>query len=275
MPLPESRHDQLPPFPAIPYGRAYFRGIRMEGCLYVDKTRFLHALEQERFVFFIRPRRFGKTCWLSMLESYYDRNQADDFERVFGGLDIYREPTPNRGRYVVVRVNFSTFGNDPANLEREFDEYCRRHVRDAVEDHPDLFPDAVVDRIQAASTINGQLDELFLARPPEANSALHSDRRVRQLRQHDPRRRRSGGVPRAYPRRRLLPQLLRDPQGGHRERQRGTAVRHRGLSDHPGRRDERFQHRRQPEPPARVQRDARTCASTTASCATCCLPGGS
>ena len=159
---PESPHDQLAPFPAIPYGRAYFRGIRMEGCLYVDKTRFLHALEQERFVFFIRPRRFGKTCWLSMLESYYDRNQADDFERVFGGLDIYREPTPNRGRYVVVRFNFSTFGNDPANLEREFDEYCRRHVRDAVEDHPDLFPDAVVDRIQAASTINGQLDELFL-----------------------------------------------------------------------------------------------------------------
>ena len=159
---PESPHDQLAPFPAIPYGRAYFRGIRMEGCLYVDKTRFLHALEQERFVFFIRPRRFGKTCWLSMLESYYDRNQADDFERVFGGLDICREPTPNRGRYVVVRFNFSTFGNDPANLEREFDEYCRRHVRDAVEDHPDLFPDAVVDRIQAASTINGQLDELFL-----------------------------------------------------------------------------------------------------------------
>ena len=158
----ESPHDQLAPFPAIPYGRAYFRGIRMEGCLYVDKTRFLHALEQERFVFFIRPRRFGKTCWLSMLESYYDRNQADDFERVFGGLDIYREPTPNRGRYVVVQFNFSTFGNDPANLEREFDEYCRRHVRDAVEDHPDLFPDAVVDRIQAASTINGQLDELFL-----------------------------------------------------------------------------------------------------------------
>ena len=162
MPLPESHHDQRTPFPAIPYGRAYFRGIRLEGCLYVDKTRFLHALEQERFVFFIRPRRFGKTCWLSMLESYYDRNQADDFKRVFGGLDICRQPTPNRGRYVVVRFNFSTFGNDPANLEREFDEYCRRHVRDAVEDHPDLFPDAVVDRIQAASTINGQLDELFL-----------------------------------------------------------------------------------------------------------------
>ena len=162
MPSLESPHDQLPPFPAIPYGRAYFKGIRLEGCLYVDKTRFLHRLEQERYVFFIRPRRFGKTCWLSMLESYYDRNQADDFERLFGGMDIFRQPTPNRGRYVVVRFNFSTFRNDPANLEREFDEYCRRHVRDAVEDHPDLFPDAAVERIQAASSVNGQLDELFV-----------------------------------------------------------------------------------------------------------------
>ena len=162
MPSRESQPDQLPPFPAIPYGRAYFKGIRLEGCLYVDKTRFLHALEEERFVFFIRPRRFGKTCWLSMLESYYDRNQTDDFERVFGGLEICRQPTANRGRYVVVRFNFSTFGNDPAKLEREFDEYCRRHVRDAVEDNPDLFPDAAFDRIQAPTTINGQLDELFL-----------------------------------------------------------------------------------------------------------------
>ena len=162
MPSPDAPPGGLAHFPAIPYGRAYFKGIRMERCLYVDKTRFLHALEQERFVFFIRPRRFGKTCWLSMLESYYDRNQADDFERVFAGLDICRLPTPNRGRYVVVRFNFSTFGSDPANLEREFDEYCRRHVRDAVEDNPDLFPDAAFGRIQAPPTINGQLDELFL-----------------------------------------------------------------------------------------------------------------
>ena len=162
MSSPGTSPDGLAQFPAIPYGRAYFKGIRLEGCVYVDKTRFLHALEQERFVFFIRPRRFGKTCWLSMLESYYDRNQAEDFDRVFGGLDIARQPTSNRGRYVVVRFNFSTFGSDPARLEREFDEYCRRHVRDAVEDHPDLFNDAAFDRIQAPPTINGQLDELFL-----------------------------------------------------------------------------------------------------------------
>ncbi len=59
--------------PPIPYGRANFRSIRLDGCLYVDKTRFIRDLERERFVFFIRPRRFGKTLWLTMLNAYYDR----------------------------------------------------------------------------------------------------------------------------------------------------------------------------------------------------------
>ena len=64
-------------YPAIPYGRASFPSVRRDGCLYVDKTRFLRQLEDERYVFFIRPRRFGKTFWLAMLECYYDRRQRD------------------------------------------------------------------------------------------------------------------------------------------------------------------------------------------------------
>ena len=57
--------------PPIPYGWADFALIRREGALYVDKTRFLHELEDERYAFLIRPRRFGKSCWVSMLENYY------------------------------------------------------------------------------------------------------------------------------------------------------------------------------------------------------------
>ena len=75
-------------YPRIPYGWANFRAIRLEKRLYVDKTRFVHALEEERYVFLIRPRRFGKTCWVSLLENYYDRRGADEFEDVFGGTDL-------------------------------------------------------------------------------------------------------------------------------------------------------------------------------------------
>ena len=154
-------HDR-PQFPAIPYGLAYFRGIRRESCLYVDKTRFLHALEQERFVFFVRPRRFGKTCWLSMMESYYDRNQADDFAELFGGTDVGRDPTPNRSRYVVLRFNFSAFNDAVETLEREFEEYCAMQMRDALERNPDLFSGPALERILSPSSVNGRLNELFL-----------------------------------------------------------------------------------------------------------------
>ena len=67
--------------------------MRRERTLYVDKTRFLHELERERFAFLIRPRRFGKSCWVALLESYYDRNRADRFEAIFGGTEIARQPT--------------------------------------------------------------------------------------------------------------------------------------------------------------------------------------
>ena len=162
MPEPDGASGDRPQVPAIPYGLAYFKGIRREGCLYVDKTRFLRPLEQERFVFFIRPRRFGKTCWLSMMESYYDRNQADDFEALFAGTEIGRNPTSNRGRYVVLRFNFSAFGNALETLERDFGEYCSMQIMDALTRNPDLFPTPDLERILSPSSVNGQLHALFL-----------------------------------------------------------------------------------------------------------------
>ena len=162
MSKPDGASGDRPQVPAIPYGLAYFRGIRREGCLYVDKTRFLRPLEQERFVFFIRPRRFGKTCWLSMMESYYDRNQADDFEALFDGTEIGRSPTLNRSRYVVLRFNFSAFGNALETLERDFGNYCHLQLSYALEAYPELFPEPARQRICSQPTINDQLNALFL-----------------------------------------------------------------------------------------------------------------
>ena len=108
-------------YPRIPYGEASFRRIRVNGWLYVDKTRYLRPLEDERYVFFIRPRRFGKSCWLSLLECYYGRHWAHEFEALFGGTDIGRAPTADRGRYVVVRFDFSAFNDKLETLEERFE----------------------------------------------------------------------------------------------------------------------------------------------------------
>ena len=150
-----------PDYPLIPYGWADFRAIRLEGRLYVDKTRFLRPLENERFVFLIRPRRFGKSCWLSLLENYYDRGWAGEFEQVFGGTDIGREPTQNRHSFVVLRFDFSVVHDAPETLEREFEDYCGEVIRRSMERHPDLFPKQEVQRILAVRPAPNKLTALF------------------------------------------------------------------------------------------------------------------
>ena len=149
-------------YPRIPYGWADFRAIRLEKRLYVDKTRFVHALEEERYVFLIRPRRFGKSCWVSLLENYYDRTRADEFETVFDGTHLGRQPTENRHRYVILRFDFSAFEDTLETLRERFEEYCQLEVRHALERNADLFPEAARQHIRSPSSVNGQLNELFL-----------------------------------------------------------------------------------------------------------------
>ena len=151
----------VPDYPLIPYGWADFRAIRLERRLYVDKTHFLRSLEEERFVFLIRPRRFGKSCWLSLLENYYDRKWAGEFEQVFGGTNIGREPTENRHSFVTLRFDFSTVQDAPETLEREFQRYCGEEIKEALDRHPDLFPADVVVGILGHPSASGKLNALF------------------------------------------------------------------------------------------------------------------
>ena len=150
------------PYPPIPYGMADFSAIRGDGFLYVDKTRFVRELESKRFAFFLRPRRFGKTCWVSVLEHYYDRTLAGDFEALFKDTDIGRNPTANRSSYAVLRLDFSAFGKRLSALEERFEEYCGTQLRGMLEANADLFPEQVTSRILALPTMGGRLNELFL-----------------------------------------------------------------------------------------------------------------
>ena len=151
----------MPDYPRIPYGIADFRRIRLDGELYVDKTRFLRPLEEVRYAVLIRPRRMGKSCWVSLLEHYYDRRFASQFDALFGGTEIGRDPTEERNRHVVLRFNFSEFRNAPDTLEQNFEDYCHTMLRDALEWNADLFPEAERGRILSATSVNGKLGELF------------------------------------------------------------------------------------------------------------------
>ena len=149
-------------YPRIPYGEADFKRIRVNGWLYVDKTRFVHALEEERYAFFIRPRRFGKSCWISLLNYYYDRTRADDFEAVFGGTDLGQHPTENRHRYVVLRFDFSMFDDTLETLRERFETYCHLELDHALKRNRDLFPPETRQHILSLPSINDKLAALFL-----------------------------------------------------------------------------------------------------------------
>ena len=109
----------------IPYGVADFVVMREQNLYYVDKTMYLEELErQSRFVFFIRPRRFGKSLFISMMQAYYDKAMANRFDKLFGGLQVAQKPTPNRNRYQVLYLDFSQVGGNIAQLEERFNSYC-------------------------------------------------------------------------------------------------------------------------------------------------------
>ena len=124
----------------IPYGVSDFRTIRNEGLYYVDKTQYLAQMEaRDRFIFFVRPRRFGKTLFISMMESYYDLNQKKDFKKLFGDLWIGRHPTRNANRFMTLKLDFSKVGGTGEELERAFEEHIGKRLDDMVSRYPSCF----------------------------------------------------------------------------------------------------------------------------------------
>ena len=92
----------------FPYGMSDFYQLINEGYFYVDRTDRIPVIEElGKQLLFLRPRRFGKSLLLSMLENYYDVAKAGEFERLFGRLAIGRNPTARRNQYFVMRWDFS------------------------------------------------------------------------------------------------------------------------------------------------------------------------
>ncbi len=93
----------------IPYGISDYRTIVEENYLYIDKTKYVSLLENlwEPFVFFLRPRRFGKSLFVSVLEYYYDLNYKNIFDKLFGHTYVGRNLSNKKNYYHVLKFNFS------------------------------------------------------------------------------------------------------------------------------------------------------------------------
>ena len=107
----------------IPYGISNFKSLREEGYLYIDKTEYIEKIENlnSKYLFFMRPRRFGKSLFLPILEHYYDINGTKDFEGLFGDLYIGKNPTAAKNGYLILELDFSGLNTENKfELEKSF-----------------------------------------------------------------------------------------------------------------------------------------------------------
>ncbi|MDM8528506.1 AAA family ATPase [Anaerolineales bacterium HSG24] len=115
----------------FPYGYCDFEKIIRKNYLFVDRTDRIHLLEEiGDNILFLRPRRFGKSLLLSMLENYYDLAKADRFEELFGQLAIGQNPTPNHNQYFVMKWDFSMV--DPRGEVNKIERSLFNHINQQI-----------------------------------------------------------------------------------------------------------------------------------------------
>ena len=142
----------------VPYGVSNFKKIIKFNQYYVDKTMYIPMLEdQPDYLIFIRPRRFGKSLFLSMLETYYDCNLKDQFKELFGELWIGSHPTPLQGEFQVLTLDFSQVGGDIEHLEENFNSYCGFCFDSFMRRYKEYYGEKVAEQVYAETQSHNKL----------------------------------------------------------------------------------------------------------------------
>ena len=146
----------------IPYGMQNFEDVMKRDCYYVDKTPFIEDIEDSNMYFFyIRPRRFGKTLTLSMLENYYDINKKEHFEEIFGKLYIGQNPTPEHNTYLVLHLNFAEIVGGLDDYQEGMDDYCSIRFNLFVDLYAHLLPEDTKEGLKQQKNAVSQLSYLY------------------------------------------------------------------------------------------------------------------
>ena len=146
----------------LPYGMMNFEDIRLENYYYVDKTAFIPMIEQaDRFFFFFRPRRFGKSLTLNLLQRYYDVRAKDKFDTLFGDLYIGQYPTHDRNSYLVLKLNFSGIIGELNNYRQGLDAHCRTMFDYFCDIYADYLPQGIKEKLDEKDGAVEQLEYLY------------------------------------------------------------------------------------------------------------------
>ena len=133
----------------IPYGISNFQVLREEDYIYVDKTSYIELLDRySPYQFFIRPRRFGKSLFISMLENYYDINKKNKFKKLFGDLYIGKNPTKNKNKFLIWKISFAGIdaGNGEEKLRNSFNSKVLLSARKFLNQYSDLLKENTIPK---------------------------------------------------------------------------------------------------------------------------------
>ena len=144
----------------ILYGVADYAQIRRKNAWFVDRTAKIRDLEQTAYAVFLRPRRFGKSLLTSILEAYYDVRYAGRFDEFFAGTDIGANPTDERGKYLVLKFDFSAVSKDASKVQTDFNDYAGLRCDTFARDYGNMLPEGLAGRILAARTAGMKLNEI-------------------------------------------------------------------------------------------------------------------
>jgi len=146
----------------LPKGVSEFREVREGNLYYVDKTSFLSTLEKAgRFLLMTRPRRFGKSLFVSMMKDYYDINRKDLFQEEFKGLSVADNPTRLQGYFQVLHFDFSQVADAEGDtLEEKFSNYCVGELDDFIDYYENLYDDFALRKLRAAKGHSAKIRQI-------------------------------------------------------------------------------------------------------------------
>ena len=143
----------------LPYGISNYVQVRREGLLMVDKTMYLERMERAgNFLFLIRPRRFGKSLFLSMMESYYDIEAKGDFDTLFGDTYVGSHPTPERNAYQVLSLDFSIAGGNIDELQENVNGYLDVIYGSFVSKYAKYYPEDYVRKYEEQKSTSDRMN---------------------------------------------------------------------------------------------------------------------
>ena len=146
-------------FKLIPYGIANFKQVRQENKYLVDKTMYFERMERAgNFLFLVRPRRFGKSLFLNMLEAYYDINEKDNFPELFKGLYVADHPTENRNKYLMLHLDFSQVQGDMDHIAESLNDYMTLRCNLFALKYKSFYPEEFTTMLQQSRTGDAKLN---------------------------------------------------------------------------------------------------------------------